>query len=119
MMQKAGGIISLVAGVFGVLAAIVTLAVGGIGSAFNAEGASTVAFLGWGGLAFSFATIVLGALAMSARTKHVGIWLIGCAVAGALLGGTIVAVFMVLALIGGILAVIGSKGTTTGSAAAA
>jgi hypothetical protein len=36
-MQKAGGIIGLVAGIFGFIAAVVTLFVGGIGGAFNAE----------------------------------------------------------------------------------
>lgn len=38
-----------------------------------------------------------------------GILLIICAIAGAILGGTFVAIFMVLALIGGILTVIGNK----------
>jgi hypothetical protein len=118
-LQKSGGIISLIAGVMGVLAAIVTLAIGGVGSAFNADGASTVAFLGWGGLVFSFATIILGAVAMSAKSKKVGVFLIACAVAGAVLGGTFVAVFMVLALVGGILAVIGSKQASTSPATTA
>ncbi|WP_207652406.1 hypothetical protein [Desulfosporosinus sp. FKB] len=45
-MQKAGGIISLIAGVFGILSAGVTLLVGGAASAFNASGSSTVVGLG-------------------------------------------------------------------------
>lgn len=60
---------------------------------------------------FSFVTIVLGAVAMGAKGKVPGILLIVCAIAGAILGGTIVAVFMVLALIGGILATVGTAKT--------
>ncbi|OYR09220.1 hypothetical protein [Brucella grignonensis] len=107
-MQKAGGIIALVAGIFGVFAAIFTLAVGGMGAGLEAEGASTVIGLGWGGVAFSFLTIILGAVALGAKGRLPGILLMICAVAGAILGGTIVAVFMILAFIG-LIAAFGSK----------
>lgn len=116
-MQKAGGIIALIAGIFGTFAAITTLLVGGLGSAFSAEGANTVIGLGWGGILFSFATIVLGAIAIGARSRLPGILLIVCAVLGAILGGTLVAVFMVLALIGGILATIGARRVSPPAAA--
>jgi hypothetical protein len=108
-MQKAGGIIALVAGIFGVMAALFTLLVGGMAGAFEAEGASTVIGLGWGGVLFSFATIVLGAVAMSAKSRIPGALLIISSVCGAILGGTFVALFMVLAFIGGVLATIGVK----------
>ena len=111
-MQKAGGIVALIAGIFGVLAAIVTLAVGGIGAAVDANDAQMVVGLGWGGIVFSFLTIVLGAISMGATSKKPGIFLIICSIAGAILGGTLVAVCMVLALIGGILATIGAKKPT-------
>lgn len=107
-MNKAGGIIAMVAGVFGVIAAIVTLTVGGLGSAFKADNADTVVALGWGGIAFSFLVIVLGAVAIF-KPKGAGIGLIVCSVGGAILGGTIVAVFMVLSLIGGVVCVVGSR----------
>lgn len=107
-MQKAGGIIALISGIFGVLAAIFTLMVGGLGSAFEADGANTVVGLGWGGVLFSFLAIVFGAIGMSTKSRVIGILLIITAVLGAILGGTIVAIFMVLALIGGILVTIGS-----------
>jgi hypothetical protein len=106
-MRKAGGIVSLIAGIFGILAALVPLGVGGIGSAFQAQDALTVVYLGWGGLGFSFLTIVLGAVAFSTSGKAPGVLLIMCAVAGAILGGTIVAICMMLALVGGVLAAIG------------
>jgi len=108
-MQKAGGIIGLVAGIFGVLAAVFTLFVGGMGSAFHAHGASTVVGLGWGGILFSFLCIIFGAVALGSPGKFPGALLTLCAIAGAILGGTFVAVFMVLALVGGILATIGVK----------
>lgn len=107
-MNKAGGTIALVAGVFGTLAGIVTLLVGGLGSAFNASGADTVVGLGWGGIAFSFFVIVFGAVAFH-RPKGAGIGLIVCSLGGAILGGTIVAVFMCLSLIGGIVCLVGGQ----------
>jgi len=108
-MKKAGGIIALIAGIFGIFAAGATLFIGGIGGAFEADGASTVVGLGWGGVIFSFIVIILGAIAIGAKGKVPGILLIIGSIAGAILGGTLVAVFMVLSLIGGILAVVGTK----------
>ena len=107
-MQKAGGIIALVAGIFGVLGAIFTLFMGGLGGAFGAREADTVIGLGWGGVLFSFIVIVLGAVSIGAKGKAPGIILMVCAVLGAFLGGTVVAVFMVLALVGGLVATLGA-----------
>ena len=108
-MQKAGGVIALVAGIFGVFAAIITLLIGGVGAGLEAEGASPVVGLGWGGVAFSFLTIVLGAVALGAKGRLPGILLMVCAIAGAILGGTIVAIFMALAFVGGLIATFGAK----------
>ncbi len=111
-MRKAGGIIALIAGIFGVFAAGATLFVGGIGSALEAEGATTVVGLGWGGVFFSFMVIVFGAICIGTTTRIHGILLILCSIAGAILGGTFVAIFMALSLIGGVLAVIASQPKT-------
>lgn len=108
-MKKAGGIIALIAGIFGILAAGVTLLLGGMGSAFDAEGAGTVIGLGWGGVLFSFLTIIFGAILIGSETRTPGIILIVTSILGAILGGTLVAIFMVLALIGGIMGTIGTK----------
>lgn len=108
-MKKAGGIVAIIAGVFAVMAAFATLAIGGISSAFEAEGSGTIVGLGWGGVVFSFAVIVLGALCLGAKSRTPGALLIVASVAGAILGGTFVALFMVLSLFGGILATIGTK----------
>ncbi len=116
-MRKAGGIIGLIAGIFGVLAALTTLGLGGMGSAFKADNASTVVGLGFGGLAFSFLVIILSAVAIGARGRTAGVLLIFSSIAGAILGGTLVAVCMVLALVGGILAAIGSGRAPAGASA--
>lgn len=108
-MSKAGGIIALIAGIFGVIAAFATLMIGGMGSALEAKDAQTVVNLGWGGVFFSFLSIVLGAICMGTRSRWPGALLIVCAIAGAVMGGTLVAIFMALALVGGTLAVFGKK----------
>lgn len=79
------------------------------GGAVEAEGASTVIGLGWGGVVFSFITIVLGAVAMGAKKRVVSVLLMISSIVGMILGGTLVAIFMILALIGGILAFFGVK----------
>jgi hypothetical protein len=108
-MRRAGGIIGLISGIFGTGAAIVTLFVGGLGTAFEAEGARTVVGLRWSGLAFAFLTIVLGAVTMATESKIPAILLIASALVGAIAGGTLVAICMVLALIGGVLALFQGK----------
>lgn len=115
-MKLAGAIIALIAGVFGTIAAFVTLFVGGIGSAVGAEGGSTVVALGWGGVFFSFATLVIGAIAIGAKSKKPAVILIISSVMGMILGGTLVALFMVLAVAGGILNLVGVKKQLSGSA---
>ncbi|MDP3408236.1 hypothetical protein [Bosea sp. (in: a-proteobacteria)] len=117
-MRKAGGIIALIAGVFAVIAAIFTLLIGGTASAFEAKGADTVVMLGWGGVAFSFLTIVLGAVCITATSRWPAFLLIVCSLAGAVLGGTLVAIFMALALAGGVLGVFG-KGAAPAAAVVA
>lgn len=62
----------------------------------------TIVLLGWGGVAFAFLAIVLGATAIGAKGRTPGI----CAIAGAVSGGTLVAIFMALAGTGGLLAAI-------------
>jgi hypothetical protein len=112
-MKKAGGIIALISGIFGTFAAIITLMVGGLGKAFNAHDATTIVNLGFGGVFFAFLTIVLGAVAMNSASRIPGVLLILSALAGAVLGGALVAVCMALALIGGVLALFGGGGSVS------
>lgn len=113
-MHKTGGVIGIIAGVFAVIAALVTLVFGGVASAFHAEKAGTVVGLGWGGIAFSFLVIVFAAVSLS-KFRFAGWGLIASAILGAILGGTLVAIFMILALIGGILVVAGTKANASAS----
>lgn len=108
-MAKAGGIITLIAGIFAVIAAIITLFVGGVSTAVEADGGNTVLALGWVGLLGSFAVIVMGAVGMGAKTKKPGIITILLSIGSAIFGGTFVAVCMVLSIIGGILMTIGGR----------
>src|SRR5690606_33934652 len=108
----AGGLIGLVAGVFGVIAAVVTLMVGGLGSAMDSvmnlrSGIGVVVNLGFMGLAASFCTMVFGALSIGARGVGAGAGLVASSLVGVVAGGTFVAVCMILALIGGVLATVG------------
>jgi hypothetical protein len=106
-MRVAGGIIALIGGVFAVIAALCTLSVGGVASALNANNAGMVVTLGWLGLALSFVTIVLGAVACGVQSRTPGQLLILTSLIAAIAGGTLVAICMTLVLAGGILAAIG------------
>lgn len=101
-MKKAGGILAIIAGLLGLLAGFATLFLGGLGSAFSASGAEAVVSFGWGGIVFSLLVLIYGAIAFSKpRAGALGIVL--SAVAGIVLGGTLVAILMALALVAGIM----------------
>ena len=120
-MQKAGGIIALIAGIFGFIAAIITLLAGGLVAGIesisdSSNSASTeISTFGMLGIVFSFLTIVFGAIAIGAKSRISGYVLIVCSVLGAIAGGTLVAICMALALAGGIVAIIGTDGDKKGS----
>jgi hypothetical protein len=107
-MSKAGGILAIIAGLLGLLAALATLFMGGLGAAFSAGGAAMVVGLGWGGILFSLLVVVYGATAFTApRAGATGLAL--SAVAGMVLGGTLVAILMFLALIAAVMVWLGKK----------
>lgn len=107
-MIQAAAIIGIIASMLGLGAAAFTLLFGGAASAFGTSSASMVVGLGMGGVLFSFAALVASALVF-ARPRGAGYALIVIALAGAVLGGTLVAVCMVLVLIAGILAIVGAR----------
>ena len=113
-MQKAGGIIALIAGVFGTLAGVFTLVMGVFGPEKIDDRPSYIVHMGWAGIGFSFLVIVLGAVAMNTRSKVPGVLLILSSLVGAVFGGPLGTICMALALVGGILAIIGvSKAPAT------
>lgn len=107
-MIKAGGILAIIAGLLGVLAAVVTLVMGGLGTAFATSGADTVVSMGWGGIFFSLLAVVYGAVAFGApRAGAFGLAL--TAIPGMVLGGLLVAVLMALTLVAAIMVWLGRK----------
>lgn len=107
-MIKSGGILGIIAGVFAIIASIVTLFVGGLGSAFHSNSGETVVGLGWGGILFSFLVIILSSIGLS-KPKKCGWLLIIASILGMIFGGTLVAIFMILSIVSGILMIIGGK----------
>ena len=109
-MKKAGGILGLIGGIFAVVAALVTLFWGGVGGALGAHGANQVIGLGFLGLLAAFLAIIFGAVVLGTRSRVPGVLLLVSAALGMAKGGMAVALCMALVLVGGILAVVGSKG---------
>lgn len=98
-------------GFFGIPAALFWLLFGGVGMALDADDARSVVYEGYSGLGFSILVITLGAISMGAQSRLPGALLFLSAIGGIIiLEGTPVVIFMLLALVGGLLAVIGSKG---------
>lgn len=108
-MKIAAGILAIIAGLIGLVSAVMTLFVGGLGGAVGADGANTVVGLGWGGVLFSFLVLIAGAMAFKG-SKKTFIFMMLSSIGGAILGGTLVAICMVLSLVAGVLGYIGSKG---------
>jgi hypothetical protein len=106
-LQKSGSVIALIGGIFATLSAIFTLILGGIGSAFDAVGATAALIAGLIGLILSFLIIVYGALAFFAeetKSYEFGRTLIGLSILGGLfLANLLVLPFLILSLVGGIL----------------
>jgi hypothetical protein len=102
-MRKAGGLLALFAGLYGVVAAIITLIVlGGIGSTASVDPIGVL--LGWAGLALSFLISTLGAVCMRTTSQRPVFLLLLCALTGAVISETLVSLCMVGAFFSGLLA---------------
>lgn len=122
-LEKAGGIVGFVAGILQMFIALSFAVVGEITGGIGRGISRTFDLFGLGGgggvmdgpnyvwgLVFAYATVVLATLLMSgARGKVAGTALVVCAILGAF-GGSAFAALGVLALTGGILALIGGFG---------
>lgn len=64
-MRTGALVLGIIAGIFGILSAVLALFVGGMGTAFESEGAGTVVGLGWSALGFSLLGLIGAALAMA------------------------------------------------------
>ena len=105
-MRATGGAIAVTAGIFGTIAAVLTLIIG-LASVFEAEKAVQISWSEWGAVLASFSTVFLGAICLHARSVSAGMLLMIASVCGAVVGGMVVAVFMAVAFVGGATASIG------------
>jgi len=81
-MRTGALVLGIIAGLAGLVSAVLALFVGGLGGAFDAEGASTVVGLGWSALGFSLLGLVGAALSLAKPVLAAVIMLIaGVAVA--------------------------------------
>ena len=114
-MKKASGIIGLIGGILGFLAAIITLMTGGLVAGLESvagesnEASNMIAQFGLVGVGGSFLTIIFSALMFNAKSSLMPILLVLSGIAGAILGGTLVAVCMVLCILAGIIGFIGVR----------
>ena len=120
-MQKSAGIISLIGGILGFCAAVFTLIAGGFVSglenlggaledvAADKSASESILLFGWLGLVCAFGTIIFGALTMNTKKIIIPFILFALSIAGAIFGGTFVAVCMILCFVGGILGMIGVR----------
>lgn len=101
-MRKAGGLLALYAGLYGVVAAIITLIVlGGIGSPVSVD--PTGVLLGWVGVGLSLMICVLGAATIRTSARWPVLLLLFCALTGFFISETLVSVCMVGAFLAGLL----------------
>lgn len=110
-MGKTGGIVGLIGGIFAAMAAVFTLTIGGVGAAFEAKQAGAIVDFGWYGLASSFLVIVFAAVAIT-KPSVGSFGLLVMSAVGAVVGGSFVAICLVLAWLGGVLAAIGVRSGT-------
>ena len=88
-MRKAGGLLALFAGLYGVVAAMITLIVlGGIGSTASVDPRGVS--LGWAGVALSLLISILGAVCMRTTSQRLVFLLLLCALTGAVISETLV-----------------------------
>ena len=104
-MKIAGLILGILGGLGGLLGSLFAVSIGGLGAAFQAEGAQEVVGLGGAAFVFAIIGIVGGALAM-AKPKIAG-WLLIIAAIGGLIAVSMAWIMAFpLLLIGGIILII-------------
>jgi hypothetical protein len=102
---RCSGIVIVVAGVLGLLAACSTILFGGLlGATRVLDEGALVVYRGWSGIALSLLTVVLAFLSFyrPSRVLYAGVAI--AAAIGALLGGHLVALFLVPASLAGFVA---------------
>ena len=104
MKRTAEFVLGLIGGIFGIICAFVALSIGGMGAAFEADGANTVIGLGWGAVALSILGIV-GSVMVRSKAKVGGIMMTVAAIGGFICISIIYLLPGVLLLIGGLMGI--------------
>jgi hypothetical protein len=102
-MRKTGGLLALCAGLYGLVAAIITLIVlGGLGSSVSVDPKGVL--IGWAGLGLSLTISVLGATIIRTSSQGPVFLLLLLALMGAVISETLVSLCMAAAFFSGLLA---------------
>jgi hypothetical protein len=102
---RCSGIVIVVAGVLGLLAACSTILFGGLlGATRVLEEGATVVYRGWGGIALSVITVILAFAAFYRPSRALYLFVTLAAMSGALVGGYLVALFLAPAALAGLVA---------------
>ncbi|EEK52352.1 DUF4064 domain-containing protein [Bacillus cereus ATCC 10876] len=104
MKRTAEFVLGLIGGIFGIICAFIALLIGGMGAAFEADGANTVIGLGWGAVALSILGIV-GSVMVRSKAKVGGIMMTVAAIGGFICISIIYLLPGVLLLIGGLMGI--------------
>lgn len=114
-LRKTGGILALIAGVLAIFAAQLMFIVAGIYGTLNSTSFASLLWSELGTVLLSFLTAVLGIISMNASSRTPGVLLVITAILTAVHGGLPVALFMVVALVGAVLILIGDNRFVAGS----
>lgn len=105
----------IIGGVFGIIASILAMTVGGIGSAFGADGADTVVGLGFAALLFSILGIIAGSIAKT-KTKLAGYLLLLSGIAGFICISLFWIISGILFIVSGLIGIFAKKPAPVASA---
>ncbi|EEM56591.1 MULTISPECIES: DUF4064 domain-containing protein [Bacillus cereus group] len=104
MKRTAEFVLGLIGGIFGIICAFIALLIGGMGAAFEAEGATTIIGLGWGAVGLSILGIV-GSVMVRSKAKAGGIMMTVAAIGGFICISIFFLLPGVLLLIGGLMGI--------------
>ncbi len=116
-LRMAGGTIAVIGGIYVTLWAFIVVFTGGAGL-FGGDWAGS-GLVPAASLPCGILLIFLGALAISARNTFPGIMVIVVAIIGAILGGLLLTLFMIVPLIGGAMSAVAAGRETRGDTASA
>ncbi|MBG9714221.1 DUF4064 domain-containing protein [Bacillus sp. CCB-MMP212] len=97
-------VLGLIGGIFGVLGAVLALMIGGMGAAFEAEGADSIIGLGWAAVGLSILGIV-GSVVVKNKAKAGGIMMTIAAIGGFICIFVFYILPGILLLIGGLMGI--------------